>query len=86
MQKMKITKNDILFYIGLICAIWFAWTGIVWTYWTALFIAYPIGIISFILWKTVKNEPRKRTKAIPIILAIGFILSLTVLIYLLIWD
>jgi hypothetical protein len=83
---MNITKNDIFFYIGIICAIWFAWAGMVWTYWAALYIAYPIGIISFIFWRAVKNENRKRTKAIPITLTIGLILSLTVLIYLLIWD
>lgn len=83
---MSITRNDLFFYAGLICAIWFAWTGMVWTYWAALFIAYPVGIISFILWSTIKNENRRRTKAIPIILAVGLMLSLVVLIYLLIWD
>lgn len=83
---MTITKNDILFYFGLLCAIWFAWLGMVWVYSAALFIAYPVGIVSFFIWRTIKNENKKRTKAIPIILAIGLVLSLSVLIYLLIWD
>lgn len=83
---MKLKKNDILFYISLLFAVWFAWTGMVWTYNAALFISYPIGIISFILWRIIKNENRKRTKFIPIILTIGLTLSLSVLLYLLIWD
>jgi len=83
---MKITKNEILFYLGVICAVWFAWTGMVWTYNTALIIAYPIGLISFILWRLIKYENKRRTKVIPIILTIGLILSLTILSYLLIWD
>jgi len=83
---MKITKNDILFYLSLIFAIWFAWTGMVWTYYVALFVAYPFGLISFILWRMIKNENKRRTKFIPIILSIGLVLSLTILIYLLIWD
>lgn len=83
---MKLKKNDILFYISLLFAVWFAWTGMVWTYNAALFISYPIGIISFVLWRIIKNENRKRTKFIPIILTIGLTLSLSVLLYLLIWD
>lgn len=83
---MKLNKNDILFYISLLFAVWFAWTGMVWTYNAALFISYPIGIISFVLWTIIKNENRKRTKYIPIILTIGLTLSLSVLVYLLIWD
>ncbi len=83
---MKITKNDILFYLGLICAIWFAFMGIVWVYWAALFIAYPIGLISFFMWRAIRKEKRKRTKFIPIILSIGLMLSLIVLVYLLLWN
>lgn len=83
---MAITKNDIFFYLGLIGAIWFALTGIVWVYYAALFIAYPVGLISFIFWRAIKNENRKRTKFIPIVLAIGLTLSMSVLIYLLIWE
>lgn len=83
---MKIHKNDILFYTAMLFAIWFAWTGMAWTYSAALFIAYPFGIISLLIWLSIKKENRKRTKWIPRILTAGLILSLIVLIYLLIWD
>nr|WP_315247105.1 hypothetical protein [uncultured Flavobacterium sp.] len=83
---MKLNKNDILFYISLLLAVWFAWTGMIWTYNAALFISYPMGIISFILWRIIRNENTQRTKLIPIILTIGLILSLSVLLYLLMWD
>lgn len=86
LMPMKITKNDILFWLAIICAVWFAWAGMVWIYWAAIFIAYPFGLISFIIWKIIKKENKKRTKYIPIILGIGLILSLSVLIYLLIWE
>ncbi|MBS1538157.1 MAG: hypothetical protein JST20_10470 [Bacteroidetes bacterium] len=80
---MKPNKNDILFSIGLLCAVWFACTGIIWVYYLALFISYPVGVISFLMWKLIKSEQRKRTRFIPIILAVGMILSLTVLVLLL---
>ncbi len=84
---MQITKNDFLFYTALITAIWFAFTGIVWVYWGALFIAYPFGIISLIIWrKFLLNENKKRTKLIPAILLLGLVLSLSVLLCLLIWG
>lgn len=83
---MKINKNDLLFYLAMLFAIWFAWTGMVWTYLAALVIAYPFGIISLLIWLSIKKENRKRTKWIPRVLAVGLILSLIVLAYLLIWD
>jgi O-antigen/teichoic acid export membrane protein len=83
---MAIKQNDVLFALALLCAVWFAWTGMVWTYGVALFIAYPFGALSLLLWTSIKKENRPRTKWIPIILSIGLILSLSVLIYLLIWD
>jgi hypothetical protein len=83
---MKITKNDILFTLALICAAWFMLTGIVWVYLAALFIAYPFGLISFLLWLSIRNENKKRTKIIPIALGIGLLLSLSVLVYMLIWE
>jgi NADH:ubiquinone oxidoreductase subunit 6 (subunit J) len=83
---MSITKNDTLFYMALLCAIWFALAASVWVYWAALFIAYPFGIIAFLLWRYIKNENRKRNKAIPIILLIGLMISIVVLIGLLITN
>jgi len=83
---MKINKNDILFYSAILFAIWFAWTGGIWTYSAALFIAYPFGVISLLIWLSIRKENRKRTKWIPRVLIAGLILSLSVLVYLLIWD
>ena len=83
---MRVTRKDVLFYLGLLCAVWFALTGMAWTYNAALLIAYPIGLLSFALWWAIRREARKRTKAIPIILGIGLTLSLSVLITLLITN
>jgi O-antigen/teichoic acid export membrane protein len=83
---MIVRKNDILFFIGITTAIWFAWTGMVWTYAAALIIAYPVGLISLFIWTKIRNENRPRTKYIPIILLIGLTLSLSTLVYFLIFD
>lgn len=83
---MKITRNDILFVISLLLAVWFAGTGMVWIYSAAIFISYPFGLLSFILWRIIKNENKKRTKYIPIILMVGLVLSLTVLVGLLLTN
>jgi hypothetical protein len=83
---MNGAKNDILFYIALISAVWFAWMGMVWTYWAALFAAYPAGLLSFIIWRQIRNENKNRTKFIPVILVVGLTLSLSVLMYFLIFE
>jgi hypothetical protein len=83
---MTITRNDILFWIGILTAVWFAWTGMAWTYWAALIIAYPAGLVSLLIWMKIKPENKRRTKYIPVILIIGLILSLSSLVYLLIFD
>lgn len=83
---MKINKTDILFYLSLLLAIWFAFAGMIWTYGAAIYIAYPFGFISLIIWLNIKKENRKRTKWIPIILTMGLLLSLSILIYFLIWE
>ena len=83
---MPALKNNILYYLGLITAIWFALTGMVWVYWAALFIAYPVGLTSFFLWISIRQENSKRVKLIPMILVTGLILSIATLLALLIWD
>jgi hypothetical protein len=80
---MKITKNDALFWLGLILAIWFAFAGIIWVYWLAAVIAYPFGLLSFILWLKIRKENTKRVNLIPIILVVGLSCSLAVLVFLL---
>lgn len=83
---MRVTRNDVFFYLGLLCAVWFALMGFVWTYNAALVIAYPVGLLSLVLWWMIRREARKRTKAIPIVLGIGLTLSLSVLVTLLITN
>jgi len=83
---MTIKKNDILFWFGIITALWFALAGMAWTYCAALIIAYPIGLTSLFIWRSIKTENRPRTKYIPITLLVGLTLSLSTLIYLLIFD
>jgi hypothetical protein len=82
---MPITNAPLKFYIGLIFAIWFALTSCFWTYFGALFISYPFGIVSYILWRQLKTE-NKKYKSIPIILSIGLVLSVIVLMYYIIWE
>ena len=83
---MTVAKNDILFWTGIITAIWFAWTGMVWTYNAALIIAYPIGLTSFFIWRNIKRDNKARNKFISRILIIGLTLSLLTLTYLLLFD
>ena len=80
---MKASSSDIRFVIAIVFAIWFAFTGFFWAYWIALFIAYPFGIISFLLWLSLRTKKEKRMQWIPIILLVGLSLSLGMLIYLL---
>jgi nicotinamide riboside transporter PnuC len=83
---MAVRKKNILFWIGIITAIWFACTGMIWPYWACLFIGYPIGLISYFIWRTIKKNNEPRNKFIPRILILGLILSISVLIYLLIFH
>ncbi|GEM_PF-329776 len=78
-KKMKITKNDILFTLALVFALWFTATGIFWVYWTALFVAYPFGIASLFIWQNIRKDGRKRNAIIPVILIAGLLLSLGML-------
>jgi hypothetical protein len=79
-------RNTIIFVFGLLCALWFAWIGMIWVYWAALFIAYPVGLIALGSWLLIRNENKKRTKLIPVVLLAGLTLSLSMLTYLLIFD
>lgn len=79
-------KNNVLFWIGIIAAIWFAWAGMVWTYFACLVVAYPIGLMSLLIWLKIKADNKPRNKFIPRILIVGLALSLSVLVYLLIFE
>jgi hypothetical protein len=73
-------KNNLLFAVSLISACLFAVTAALWTYWIALFIGYPLGILSFITWKAARKDGKKRRQLIPAILVIGLLVSLAALI------
>jgi len=83
---VSIGRNDIIFSLALVTAIWFALAGMVWVYWAAVVIAYPFGLISYLLWRGIRTEKRKRARVIPVILSLGGMLSIGMLIYLLIWE
>ncbi len=73
-------KNNILFVLAIIFALWFAVTGIFWLFWIPLLISYPFGVASFFIWKNIKKDGRKRNTVIPVLLLIGLLCSLAMLI------
>ncbi len=83
---MAVTKKDLLFWVGIITAIWFALWGMVWVYYVALVIAYPFGVASFLIWRNIRADLKARNRFIPVILLAGFIFSLLSLITLLIYN
>lgn len=83
---MEVNYNNLLFGLGIITATWFLLNGIVWIYYFALIFAYPIGVISLLIWLKIRKDKKSRNKLIPTILLIGLISSLSTLIYLFIFD
>jgi len=83
---MKITKNDILFILAILFSLWFSFAGIIWVYWFTLIFAYPFAIASFLIWRNIRKDGKKRNIAIPIILIIGLLCSLGFLGYILIFK
>lgn len=77
-------KNNILFWLGMLLAVWFAITGIVWVYWAALVLAYPAGLISLWIYFYLRKTDKKRARYLLVTLGIGLVLSLGVLLVLLI--
>jgi hypothetical protein len=82
---MQINKYDVLYWSALLFAVWFALSASAWTYLANLFISLPAGIISAILWfKGGSVDPNtERYKRIPIIWAVGIVVSLIALFVLL---
>lgn len=76
---MNSTKNDLLFWLAIVFAVWFMAGGIFWVYWFALFFAYPFGIAGLLIFLYIKKDGRKRNRTIPIILIAGLLLSLSIL-------
>ena len=72
------SKSNVYFYIALVCAIWFMVFSSSWMYWMCLVIAYPAGIVSYILWHIGRKQDERiqRYKIIMIILIVGLVLSI----------
>jgi hypothetical protein len=62
---------------ALIAAIWFLATSWFWSYLACLFIAYPVGLASFLLWRRSGDAPPKTTlrRATPVALTLGLLSS-----------
>ncbi|RYY85325.1 MAG: hypothetical protein EOO15_17345 [Chitinophagaceae bacterium] len=78
--------TKLVYYAAIGLALWFALAGMVWAYYTALFVAYPFGLLSLFFWWRIRDRLGKRRKVIPVILLVGLALSLGVLIALLITN
>lgn len=78
---MKIVKNDILFIIAILFALWFAATGWIWVYYVNIIYALPFGIASLAIWLWIKKDGKKRNVFIPVLLLIGMAVSLLWLLY-----
>lgn len=74
-------KNDVLFLLGLIAAVWFALTAWIWAYYAALFISYPFGLIAFFIRRSLRNNEAPRNNIISGILISGLIFSIGFLIF-----
>jgi 4-hydroxybenzoate polyprenyltransferase len=78
MSDLKNKKARILYIISLACGIWFLAFGWAWTYLGNLIIAYPFGLIGFLLWLYAKKlDPEDRYNRICIrLLLTGLFLSI----------
>jgi O-antigen/teichoic acid export membrane protein len=76
--KMKITKQDIYFYISLLTAIYFALVCGAWMYFMNLVIGFPVFVISYFFWRKGKKNDLKsiRYKYIPHIWLCGIPISI----------
>ena len=88
MEAKTPSKNNALYYIALICAIWFLLTCCAWTYLANVVVSFPFGLIAFlIMMKRRKLEENKqRYRIVAWILIAGIILSCATLVYFLIFE
>ncbi len=77
--SIKMIWKKIMFWLGILTAAWFAFLGFFWTFNAALIIAYPIGLISLVIWLILRKDHRSRNKVIIAILLTGLVISLTAL-------
>jgi uncharacterized membrane protein YdcZ (DUF606 family) len=64
--------------VALVCAIWFAITGWIWTWLFAIFFSYPVGLIALLiyLFERRKNPENSLNNKILWILIAGWIASI----------
>lgn len=78
-------KKSLIYYtLTLVFALWFMLTSFIWVYYINLFLSFPFGIISFLLWLKIQKKVTK-TKRLLILymLIIGVFLTIASLIMLL---
>lgn len=85
---MKVTKGDVFYYPAMLLAIWFALSAGAWSYAANLIISFPFGVLSVILWAIGRNVDvnKPRYKRIPIIWAVGVLISTLTLLYFILFD
>jgi hypothetical protein len=79
-------RNTILFILALLFATWFVLTGWVWFYFYALVFSYPFALLALLFWFIIRSDKKKRNIAIPIVLGVGLLSSLSVLVGLLVTN
>lgn len=68
-----------LYYVSLICSIWFLITCAAWTYLANVVISFPFGLIAFLLWLKGSKTEKVRYNKIGTILLAGVVLSMMAL-------
>lgn len=77
-------KGAVIFYLTFIFALWFMLTSSFWIYYINLFISFPFGLISFLLWlKFRKYYTNIKRTSILSMLIIGVLIAVKSLIILL---
>lgn len=80
----KERKARILYIISLVCGIWFLAFGWIWTYLANLILAYPFGLIGFLLWlyaKKLNSEDRYNRICIRLLLTALFLSIFSLFLY-----
>ena len=81
-EQLKDQGKDMEFYVATLMAVWFMVSSWFWSYWAALYISFPFGMIALMCYfKEKKRRPKVRyLKKIPFILAIGLLSSIIFLV------
>ena len=72
---MSVKKNDILFFIAIVAAIWFAISSAFWVYLFNVFLSFPFGLLSFLIWLYIRKDEKTRNKWVAGILIFGIVVS-----------